>query len=110
MLPAYLNLIIAGLNHQLMRGEAKIVADVDHVPATLLSFRQTLTESAQRSKFLTTNERRAMIGLPPYDDDQADIPLELLELRLKQEAIKAQGGAPSNVVGRIPRLVEDDAA
>ena len=68
VLPAYLSLIIAGLNHQLMRGDAKIVADVDRVP-TLLTYRQSLTESAQRSKFMTTNERRAMIGLPPYDDD-----------------------------------------
>jgi len=64
VLPSYLNLVLAGLNHQLMRGgEAKIVADVDRVP-TLLTYRQSLTESAQRSKFMTTNERRAMIGLP----------------------------------------------
>jgi peptidoglycan hydrolase-like protein with peptidoglycan-binding domain len=92
-----------------MRDEAKIAADVDHVPA-LLSFRQTLTQSAQQTRYMTTNERRAMNGLPPYGDEEANIPRELLELRLKRLAIAAQGGAPSNVVGRLPRLVEDDAA
>jgi phage portal protein BeeE len=55
VLPAHVNLFVAGLNHALMRNGARIVADVDNVP-TLMSWRQTLTESAQRAKFMSTNE------------------------------------------------------
>jgi hypothetical protein len=50
-----------------------------------------------------------MVGLPRFEDQpdlpSADVPLELLELKLKQEAIRAQTGV-SNVVGRMP-LTED---
>jgi phage portal protein BeeE len=105
VLPSYVNLFVAGLNHVLMPNGARIVADVDNVP-TLMSWRQTLTESAQRAKFMSTNERRAMVGLARFEDQpdlpSADVPLELLELKLKQEAIRAQGGAPSNVAARLP--------
>jgi len=87
VLPAYVNLFVAGLNHALMRNGARIVADVYNVP-TLMSWRQTFTESAQRAKFMSTNERRAMVGLSRFEDQpdlpSADVPLELLELKLKQ--------------------------
>ncbi len=105
VLPSYVALLVAGLNHALTRNGARIVPDIDHVPA-LMSWRQTLTESAQRARYMTANERRAMVGLPRYESTDeyrsADVPLELLELKLKQEAIRAQGGAPSNATARLP--------
>jgi len=105
VLPSYVNLFVAGLNHALMRNGTRIVVDVDNVP-TLMSWRQTLTESAQRAKFMSTNERRAMVGLARFEGQpdlpSADVPLELLELKLKQEAVRAQGGGISNNFGRLP--------
>ena len=62
-----------------------------------------MTETASKATILSTNEQRAMLGYPPYEDDeQADIPVKLLELKIKLAAVEAQLGRVSNLLGRTP--------
>ena len=98
VLPGYINLYIAGLNHALMSSGAEIIADTEHIPA-MIRARQDMTDMAARATMLSVNEQRQLLGYPRYeDDDTADVPVLLEELRLKRLAIEVQGGNVSNIL------------
>jgi len=106
ILPGYIGPYVAGLNHALMRSGAQIVADVEHIP-TMIRARQDMTDTAARATMLSINEQRALLGYPRFEDDEvADVPVLLEEMRLKRLAIEVQGGNVSNIlspdVRRLP--------
>ena len=91
VLPGYINPYVSQLNHALMaQNGAQIMADIEHVPA-MIAFRADLTKTAVQATMLSINEQRAMIGYPPVDDEDADVPVLLETLRLKRLAIEVQG-------------------
>ena len=102
VLPGYIGLYVAGLNHALMTSGAEIVPDVEHVPA-MIRARQDMTDMAGKAKMLSINEQRAMLGYPAYTEDAAaDVPVLLEEFRLKQLAIEVQGGNVANILDKQP--------
>jgi len=102
VLPGYIGLYVAGLNHALMRNGAEIRPDVEHIPA-MVAGRREMIEMTSKASMLSVNEQRALLGYPPYeDDDTADIPVKLEEMRIKRAAIEAQMGRVSNLLGRAP--------
>lgn len=103
VLPGYINLYVAGLNHALMNGNgARIISDVEHIPA-MVAARQQMTEMAAKATMLSINEQRRLLGYPAYnDDDAADVPVLLEEMRLKRLAIEVQGGNVANILDKQP--------
>src|SRR5262245_26060550 len=102
VLPGYIRLYVAGLNHALMNGNgARIAPDVEHIPA-MIAARAQLTETAANATMLSVNEQRAMLGYPRYDDAAADIPVKLEEMNLKRLAIEVQGGNVANILDKQP--------
>lgn len=103
VMPGYINLYVAGLNHVLMNGSgAQIVPDVEHIPA-MISARQQMTEMAAKATMLSVNEQRALLGYAAYDDDEAaNVPVKLEEMRLKRLAIEVQGGNVANILDKQP--------
>ena len=98
VMPGYINLYVAGLSHALMSSGAEIMPDVEHIPA-MIRARQDLAEMAVRSTMLSVNEQRSLLGYARYEDDEtADVPVKLEELRLKRLAIEVQGGNVSNIL------------
>lgn len=98
ILPSYVGLYIAALNHELMTGDAKIAPDVEHIPA-MMAYRRELTKTAVEATMLSVNEQREMLGYPRYEDDElANVPIKLEELRLKRMAIEVQGGNVANIL------------
>jgi len=98
VLPGYVGLYVAGLNHALMRNGARIEADVEHIPA-MIRARQDMTDMAARATMLSVNEQRELLGYPRYTEDEtADVPVLLETLRLKRLAIEVQGGNVSNIL------------
>jgi len=98
VLPGYIGLYVAGLNHALMSSRAEIIADVEHIPA-MIRARQDMTDMASRATMLSVNEQRALLGYARYEDDEtADVPVMLETLRLKRLAIEVQGGNVSNIL------------
>jgi len=99
VLPGYVGLYVAGLNHALMLSGAEIIADVEHIPA-MVRARQDMTDMATKATMLSVNEQRALLGYSRYEDDEmADVPVLLETLRLKRLAIEVQGGNVSNILG-----------
>jgi len=102
VLPGYIGLYVAGLNHALMRNGAEIRPDIEHIPA-MIAGRREMIEMTAKASMLSVNEQRALLGYAPYeDDDTADIPVKLEELRIKRAAIEAQMGGVSNLLGKTP--------
>jgi phage portal protein BeeE len=98
VLPGYIGLYIAGLNHALMRSGARIEADVEHIPA-MIRARQDMTDMSARATMLSINEQRELLGYPKFDEDEtADIPVKIVEFQLKQLAIEVQGGNVQNIL------------
>jgi len=100
VLPGYIGLYVAGLNHALMRNGARIEADVEHIPA-MIRARQDMTDMAARATMLSVNEQRELLGYPRYedgDDETADVPVMVETLRLKRLAIEVQGGNVQNIL------------
>lgn len=108
ILPAYIGLYVHGLNHALMKNGTRIVPDVENVPS-MIAFRRELIEMAGKASMLSINEQRALLGYPKFEEDDdslaadsdedADVPVKLLELRLKRLAVEAQAGGVSNLLG-----------
>lgn len=102
VLPGYIGLYVAGLNHALMNSGAEIKADVEHIPA-MIRARQDMTDMAAKATMLSVNEQRALLGYPRYeDDDTADVPVLLENMRLKRLAIEVQGGNVANILDKTP--------
>jgi len=102
VLPGYIGLYVAGLNHALMRNGAEIRPDIEHIPA-MIAGRREMIEMTAKASMLSVNEQRALLGYPPYDeDDTANIPVKLEELRIRRAAIEAQMGGVSNLLGKAP--------
>jgi hypothetical protein len=100
VLPGYMNLYVAGLNHALMRNGAKIAVDLEHVPA-MMAARSQMVDIAAKANMLSINEQRKILGYPEYEDEEyedADVPVKLVEFRLKRLAIEAQGGNVGNIL------------
>jgi HK97 family phage portal protein len=103
VLPGYINLYVSGLNHALMRNGAEVRPDIEHIPA-MMAYRRQLTKAAVEATMLSVNEQREMLGYPPYEDDEmADVPVKLEELKLKRLAIEVQGGNVGNILGPSER-------
>jgi len=109
ILPGYIGLYVAGLNHALMKNGAEIRPDIEHIPA-MVTARQQMTEMAAKATMLSINEQRALLGYPAYEetpDDiigttyglDADTPTKLLDLRIKVAAVMAQSGGVSTLLG-----------
>jgi len=98
VLPGYIGLYVAGLNHALMSSGAEIRADVEHIPA-MIRARQDMTDTASRATMLSVNEQRALLGYARYEDvETADVPVLLEEMRLKRLAIEVQSGNVLNIL------------
>lgn len=113
VLPGYIGLYCAALNHALMKNGAQIKPDVEQIPA-MIAGRREMIDMASRASMLSINEQRKMLGYPKFIDTDKevsgyvdpDVPIKLEELRLKRLAIEAQmqgagGGLPASV-GRVP--------
>jgi phage portal protein BeeE len=110
ILPAYIQLYISALNHALMRNGARIVPDIEQIPA-MITARQQMTELAAKATMLSLNEQRKLLGYPEYEGHSeigdvygidADTPVKLLDLIVKIAAIQAQAGGVSNLLGGTP--------
>lgn len=92
VLPGYMNLILASLNHVLMKNaHARIEPDIDGLPA-MRTARLQLVDTANKANMLSINEQRKLLGYPPYDDEHADKPVLLEELEIKRLQIEIMGG------------------
>jgi len=101
VLPGYVNLYVAGLNQALMKNGAHIEVDLEGIPS-MAAARGLLTDQAIKSTFLSINEQRELLGYGKYEGpgaEDADIPVKLMELQLKKEAVEAQGGIAGGVPG-----------
>lgn len=98
VMPGYINLYVAGLNHALMRsGIGRIKPDVDRVPS-MMAFLRERAKTIVESKHLTINEMRVASGYPPIDDAGANVPVLLREFQLREAAIAVQGGNVQNIL------------
>jgi len=52
--------------------------------------RLQLVDTATSAKMLTLNEQRALLGYPRYEDEDADVPIALEEMRVAR--LKAESG------------------
>ena len=103
VLPGYVSFYVAALNLALMRDfEAEICPDIGAIPSMAAS-RLQLVDTASRATMLTINEQRKLLGYPRYEDDElADVPVMVENLRLKRLAIEAQAGGPTNLLAGEP--------
>lgn len=96
VLPGYINLYVSSLNDAFMDGAggeraARINPNTAAIPSMAAS-RLQLVDSAKNATMLSVNEQRALLGFPPYDEDEmADVPV-LLET-MRQSRLKIEGGA-----------------
>jgi hypothetical protein len=93
VLPSYIGLYVSELNRALMTASgARIEPDIDQVPA-MMAYRRELTKAASEATILSVNEQRALLCYSRYndDDDTADVPVKVEELRLRRLAIEGQG-------------------
>jgi len=95
VLPGYINLYVSALNHALMQGElgaARIVPNVAAIPSMAAS-RLQLVDTASKATMLSVNEQRGLLGYPPYDDDEmADVPVLLEQMRRLRLQVELAGG------------------
>ena len=83
VIPGYLRFIVAQLNSVLLAKErGRLAIDVDGLPA-MVAARTALIDAAAGATMLTLNEQREMLGFGRFDDAAADIPVFLVEQRLK---------------------------
>src|SRR5262249_30850233 len=111
ILPGYIGLYVSGLNHSLMQNGARIMPDIEHIPA-MVTARQQMTEMAAKATMLSINEQRALLGYAAFEEEtednalglalDADMPVKLMELKLKLAAVQAQMGGVSNILGKMP--------
>lgn len=103
VLPGYIGLYVSSLNHALMNGHGALIRpDIEHIPA-MVTARQQMTDMAAQATMLSINEQRALLGYPRYeDDDAADVPVLLEEMKLKRLAIEVQGGNVANILDKQP--------
>jgi HK97 family phage portal protein len=77
VLPGYINLYVAALNHALLHESgAQIRVDVTHIPA-MAQARLQLVDIARNATMLTVNEQRALLGYPAHDDALANVPIQI---------------------------------
>ena len=100
VLPGYIHLYASALNHALMVDhEAVIAPNIAAIPSMAAS-RLQLVDTASAATMLSVNEQRELLGYPPIEEDElADTPVLLEQLRLKRLAIEAQGGNVGNLLG-----------
>lgn len=95
VLPGYINLYVAALNHALMhQSGAEIRVDITHIPA-MAQARLQLVDIARNASMLTVNEQRALLGYPAHDDPMADVPIQveiLARQRLQVEIMASNVG------------------
>lgn len=103
VLPGYINLYVSSLNHNLMNGNGALIRpDIEHIPA-MVAARQQMTDMAAKATMLSINEQRALLGYPAYTDDEAaDVPVALEDMKLKRLAIEVQGGNVANILDKQP--------
>jgi phage portal protein BeeE len=106
ILPGYINLYVAALNHALLHGsEAEIRVDITHIPA-MAQARLQLVDIARNATMLTVNEQRALLGYPAYTDDPvADVPIMVEDMnrkRLQVEVLAGQVGRETGSEGEGP--------
>ncbi|MBR0778551.1 phage portal protein [Bradyrhizobium diazoefficiens] len=106
VLPGYIGPYTAALTQALMTSGAIIVPNIDAVPA-MMAYRAQLTKTANEALFMSINEQRNMCGMPAYEDDEygefANVPVRLVELLLKRQAIELQGGNVENILAPAER-------
>lgn len=99
VLPGYVTLYTAVLNHSLMRErDAIIEPNIEALPS-LAQSRLQLVDAASRATMLTLNEQRALLGYARYNDEEADVPILLEQMRVART--KVEMGAASNFGGAI---------
>ena len=95
VLPGYINLYVAALNHALLHdAAAQIRVDIAHIPA-MAAARLQLVDIARNASMLTINEQRQLLGYPPHDDPMANVPVQaeiLSRQRLQVEIMAGQVG------------------
>jgi len=95
VLPGYINLYVAALNHALMhQSGSEIRVDVTHIPA-MAQARLQLVDIARNATMLTVNEQRALLGYPPNEDPMSNMPIQteiLNRQRLQVEIMASNVG------------------
>jgi len=90
VLPGYVSVYVAALNHSLMSAlQAAIKPNIAAIPS-MAAARLQLVDTATSAKMLTLNEQRALLGYPRYEDEDADVPIALEEMRVAR--LKAESG------------------
>jgi phage portal protein BeeE len=102
VLPGYINLYVAALNHALLhQSPATIRVDIAHIPA-MAAARLQLVDIARNATMLSVNEQRQLLGYPPDDDPTSDIPVmteDLNRKRLQVEILAGQVGVEAPAAG-----------
>jgi HK97 family phage portal protein len=107
VLPGYVNLYVSSLNDAFMddpgTGErtAMIKPNTAAIPSMAAS-RLQLVDTAVKATMLTLNEQRALLGFPPYEDDEADVPVLLEELRIKRLQVESGAGNVADQMANEP--------
>jgi phage portal protein BeeE len=107
VLPGYVNLYVSSLNDAFMddpgTGErtAMIKPNTAAIPSMAAS-RLQLVDTAVKATMLTLNEQRALLGFPPYDDEEADVPVLLEELRIKRLQVESGAGSVADQMANEP--------
>jgi len=92
VLPGYINLYVAALNHALLHGSpAEIRVDITHIPA-MAAARLQLVDIARNASMLSVNEQRALLGYPPDDDPTSDVPVMTEDLNRKRMQVEILAG------------------
>jgi phage portal protein BeeE len=99
VLPGYINLYVAALNHALLNDStATIRVDVAHIPA-MAAARLQLVDIARNASMLTVNEQRQLLGYPPHEDPTADVPVMVEDLNRKRLQVEILAGQVGVEVG-----------
>jgi phage portal protein BeeE len=92
VLPGYINLYVAALNHALLPdASAQIQADITHIPA-MAAARLQLVDIARNATMLSVNEQRALLGYPAHDDPDADVPIMVEDMQRKRLQVEILAG------------------
>jgi phage portal protein BeeE len=92
VLPGYINLYVAALNHALLNGSsAEIRVDIAHIPA-MAAARLQLVDIARNATMLSVNEQRQLLGYPPDDDPTSNIPVMVEDLNRKRMQVEILAG------------------
>jgi phage portal protein BeeE len=102
ILPGYISVYVSALNHSLMVDlAATIKPNIAAIPS-MAAARLQLVDTAKSATMLTLNEQRLLLGYSRYEDEEADVPVLLEQMRVARLKVESGAGGIGAGFGQEP--------